>query len=291
MKIASFLLFLFASLSVFAQLPPEVPLYPEGIPNNPVSYPSGEMVADSAINPLSLSSLNRVYSNVSEPTYMLFRATEENNREIGLVIFPGGGLKNVWLDKEGTDIGMWLAHQGISCMVVKYRTNYKDDKGDWGIDFDDYKGAVYQDARTAMLRMKELAPSLHFDPNTLGMMGFSAGGWLAERMVYKYYESDNEWNPAFVALIYHGNNVKQIKKAEDKEKLPPFFMAIAEDDHKLPFKDVYPYLKMVSETVPNSELHVYPSGGHGLGLAYDENAEVSTWKTAFVAWLEKLYDK
>ena len=173
-------------------------------------------------------------------------------------------------------------------MVVKYRTNRKDVKGKWEIDFGVYKGAVYQDARSSMLIMKELADSLDFDKNKIGMMGFSAGGWLAERIVYKYYNGNYDWNPAFVALIYHGNNIKLIKKVKDKEKLPPFFLAIAQNDNKLPFKKVIPYLKTVSAEVKKSELHIYPDGGHGFGLAYDENSPVSTWKNEFVNWIDNL---
>ncbi len=279
----------FITINAFGQLPPEKPLYPGGIKDNPVIHASEEMYVDSLVNPKSVTGLNRVYSYVSEPTYMIFPAYSAKNKNIGLVIFPGGGLKNIWLDKEGTDIALWLSEQGISCMVVKYRTNFKDAKDKWAIDFDDYKGAIYLDARTSIQIMKGLSDSLNIDKNKVGMMGFSAGGWLTERVVYKYYQENYDWKPDFVALIYHGNYVQQIKKAKEKEKLPPFFMAIAENDKKLPYKDVISYLKMVSAEVKNSELHVYPDGGHGFGLAYDETSAVSKWKTDFVNWLDRLY--
>lgn len=275
-------------VKLFSQFPEEKLLYPEGIKDNPVIHPYHETYADSVVDPKSLTGLNRVYSYVSEPTYMIFPADKGKNKGIGLVIFPGGGLKNIWLDKEGTDIAFWLSEQGITCMVVKYRTNRKDPDGDFIIDFDDYEDAVYQDARTSMHIMKEYADSLGFDKSKIGMMGFSAGGWLAERMVYKYYDGDYEWNPEFVALIYHGSNIKLIKDAEDKEKLPPFFMAIAQNDNKLTFEKVLPYLKMVSAEVKDSELHIYPDGGHGFGLAYDEKSGVSQWKFDFVKWIDRI---
>ncbi|WP_163712675.1 alpha/beta hydrolase [Mangrovibacterium lignilyticum] len=287
MKQLTLLCCLLFSIELLAQLPPEHPLYPNGIADNPVSYPEPELFVDSGVPSQSLSGLNRVYRYVTEPGYMLFPANQELNRHLAVVIFPGGGLRNVWLDKEGTDIALWLSQQGITCMVVKYRTNWRDEDDDWIIDFDDYKGAVYQDARTSMLMMKSLADSLDFDVNKVGMMGFSAGGWLAERVTYKYYEGDYEWNPAFVALIYHGNNIKLIRNADNPEKLPPFFMAIAQNDEKLPMNKVIPYLKMVAKEVPHSELWIYPDGHHGFGLAYDEQQEVSNWKKAFVHWVDQ----
>lgn len=289
MRLISLLPCIILSIEIVGQIPQEKPLYPNGLKDNPVTNPFKELFVDSLVHPKSLSGLNRVYSYVSEPTYMIFPANKDSNRNIGLVIFPGGGLKNIWLDKEGTDIALWLSRQGITCMVVKYRTNRKNDKGEWAIDYEDYKGAIYQDARTSMQIMKEFADSLHFDKTKVGMMGFSAGGWLAERMAYKYYNGEYEWNPNFVALIYHGNYIKLIKKVKDKEKLPPFFMAIAENDNKLPYENVLPYLEMVSKEVKDSELHIYPDGGHGFGLAYDETSEVSKWKIEFVEWLDRIY--
>jgi dienelactone hydrolase len=276
-------------VELFSQFPNENLLYPNGIKDNPVIHPYQETYIDSAVHPKSLTGLNRVYSYVSAPTYLIFPAKQENNRGIGLIIFPGGGFKNIWIDKEGTDIALWLSEQGISCMVVKYRTNRKDSDGDWLVDYGDYKGAIYEDARTSMQIMREFADSLNFDKSKIGMMGFSAGGWLTERMVYKYYNGDYDWNPKFVALIYHGNSIKLIKDVKDKEKLPPFFMAVAKNDNKLTFENVLPYLKMVSTEVKNSELHIYPDGGHGFGLAYDETSEVSGWKIDFVKWLDRMY--
>lgn len=289
MKTTALIALIFIAMNAFGQLPHEKPLYPNGIKDNPVVYSVKEMYVDSLVNPKSISGLNRVYSYVSEPTYMLFPANSKNNKHIGVVIFPGGGLKNIWLDKEGTDIALWLSEQGITCMVVKYRTNAKDADDKLVIDFDAYKGAIYQDARTSMQIMKGLSDSLLIDKNRIGMMGFSAGGWLTECMVYKYYQGDYEWNPKFVAFIYYGNNLSLIKKIDDKEKLPPFFMAIAENDNKLPYAKVLPYLKMVSADVKNSELHIYPDGGHGFGLAYDETSAVSKWKVEFVKWLDRIY--
>lgn len=280
---------IFFAANAFGQLPQEKLLYPDGIKDNPIVHPLKEMYVDSLVNPKSISGFNRVYSYVSEPTYMMFPARKDNNKNIGIVIFPGGGFKNVWIDKEGTDIALWLSEQGITCMVVKYRTNRKDSKGKWGININDYVNAIYKDARTSMLTMKELASDLNFDKDKIGMMGFSAGGWLAERMVFKYYKGDYDWNPGFVALIYHGSNIKLIKKAKEKEKLPPFFMAIARNDKKMPLEEVLPYLKMISTDVKDSELHIYPDGDHGFGLAYDENTAVSEWKNDFVKWLDSLY--
>lgn len=120
------------------------------------------------------------------------------------------------------------------------------------------------------------------------MMGFSAGGWLAEHVAFKYYQENCEWYPDFVALVYYGSHEKRIKKIKDPKNLPPFFMAIARDDYRLGVRRVMPYLSRVALDVPQSELHVYRDGEHGFGLAYDETRSVSAWKYAFLNWVECL---
>ncbi|MFO7656168.1 MAG: hypothetical protein R6W78_03810, partial [Bacteroidales bacterium] len=59
------------------------------------------------------------------------------------LVSAGNGLKNIWIDKEGTDIALWLNEQGITCMVVKYRTNHKDDTA-WKNEFVKWLGYLYK---------------------------------------------------------------------------------------------------------------------------------------------------
>ncbi|SHG27078.1 Acetyl esterase/lipase [Flavobacterium fluvii] len=278
---------------LLAQTNPETPLYPNGIEKNPISHPNPETVVDSVINPLSLSHKNRVISNISIPTYQLFPASETNNKHIGVVILPGGGFTTNWVDKEGTDLAIWLSGQGINCMVVKYRTNRKDQKGEMIIPMDDYKGAVYQDVRAGILKMKELAKSLKIDSDKIGILGFSAGGWLSGNIAIKSTESKEpvNWKPAFVGLIYYGNTLSNIKKIDNLAALPPVFMAIARDDKKMPMKEIIPGLAAVAAEVNHSELHIYSQGDHGFGLGYDKGHSVSQWKDSFYSWLLDIYNK
>jgi len=279
---------------LLAQTNPEMPLYPNGIEKNPVSHPNPEKVVDSVINPLSLSHKNRVISNISIPTYQVFPASESNNKHIGVVIYPGGGFTTNWVDKEGTDLAIWLAGQGINCIVVKYRTNRKDEKGEMIIPMDDYKDAIYMDTKSGILKMKELAPSLKIDKDKIGILGFSAGGWLSEKIVIKATESKEtvEWKPAFAGFIYNGNKLlANIKKIDNASALPPIFVAIARDDKKIPMKEVIPGLATVVAEVNKSELHIYNKGDHGFGLGYDKGHSVNQWKDSFYSWLLDIYNK
>lgn len=284
---------LFTFSQLVSQINPERLLFEKGTQFNPVSHPKNETVVDSVISPLSVSHSNRVISNISTPTYILYPASASNNKHIAVVIFPGGGLVNNWIDKEGIDLAIWLSSKGINCMVVKYRTNRKDEKGNFIIPINDYKGAIYHDARASILKMKTLSDSLNIDKDKIGIMGFSAGGWLSERTIFKALdaEANVDWKPAFVGLIYHGDKLKAFKNIKNKTALPPFFMAVARDDKKLPVRDVIPFLSAIVTEVDKSELHIYSKGNHGFGLAYENGHSVELWKNSFFNWLLDIYNK
>lgn len=273
----------------FGQATREIPLYVNELKNNPIKHEAKETCGDSLVNPKSISKLNRVYSNISTPTYMLYPAADSNNKHIGVVILPGGGLVTNWLDKEGTDLALWLSGKGINCLVLKYRTNKKDKNGEFIIPMNDYKGAIYEDARTSLMRLRQLADSFNIDKDKIGIMGFSAGGWLSERMAFKYVNDTFDWKPNFVGLIYHGGAVKSIKKIKNKKLLPPFFMAISRDDKKIPIGKIIPFLAMVVSEVDKSELHIYSKGVHGFGLAYNNGYSVELWKDSYYRWLLDIF--
>ncbi|MBN1927040.1 MAG: hypothetical protein JW798_14500 [Prolixibacteraceae bacterium] len=288
MKLLVLLSFLFVVSISYGQYD-EFPLYPEGLENNPISYDVEESYVDSVVAPGALSGKNRVYSYVSNPTYMLFPASEAENKHIGLVIAPGGGLRNVWLDKEGIDIALWLSQKGISCMVLKYRVNHRDEKGKFKYKSDDYKEVADQDAKQAVTLMRSMAGNMDFDPDKVGMIGFSAGGWLTERITVKKVDGIGnmkpDWMPDFAGLIYFKNEAKYLKNKKNLKDLPPIFMAVARDDYRLGVLNDLDYFTKLILDVEKSELHIYNSGGHGFGISNDKGISVATWIDSFYNWM------
>ena len=286
-----FFVFILVKTSIASgQIPEEKLLYPDGIKDNPIIHKNSESFVDSMVNPKSLSGKNRVYSFISIPTYFLYPGSASNNKHIGVVIYPGGGLVNNWIDKEGNDLAIWLSQKGISCLVLKYRTNEKNVKGEFLIPLSTYQDAVLKDAQTAIITLKSFSDKLLFDKNKVGIVGFSAGGWISEKLVFKSTEGTYDWTPSFVGLIYHGNNIGAFQKFKKKDKLPPFFMATARNDRKLPIKTVIPYLAAIASDVNKSELHIYSKGDHGFGMAYNNGLSVDLWKESFYRWLLDIYE-
>jgi len=95
----SVLIFLSGIVNVTAQLPKEEPLWPDGIPGNPFEYKEEKLTVNEFLES-SLSQSNRVFSFVSVPTYIIHKAAEGTANGVAMVICPGGGFRDVWIDRE-----------------------------------------------------------------------------------------------------------------------------------------------------------------------------------------------
>jgi len=99
------------------KLPEELLLWEETSPQRSIQYESGEKTRSETPPDKSPSGLNRVFSYVDSPTYSIHRP--ENPNGVGLVICPGGGYRDVWLDREGHDLGILLKEHNITSRVLK----------------------------------------------------------------------------------------------------------------------------------------------------------------------------
>jgi len=79
---------IFLSSVVQSQSPEELPLWSEGIQDNPVTY-TREKLRNEKPNAASPSQKNRVFSQVSIPTYKLYRPEAGNVNGLAVVICPG----------------------------------------------------------------------------------------------------------------------------------------------------------------------------------------------------------
>ena len=275
------------------------PLYPDHPVRDIFRKLGPERMRIEEQSPDSHSKNRRVFSQVSEPVYKMVPAEKSTNTGIGIVLFPGGGFVDIWLDKEGTDIAQWLSKQGITSMIVKYST-LRDADGRDIMPRKIYQDALKQDTARAMIIMRELGPRLGVDPDKTGMMGFSAG---AEAIHWHLFDKKKgggccvvnmTTRPAFAAFIYGaGFGDKQANPSlallDDPENLPPVFMATARNDEYVDFSR-YNYLRFfynIIAAVPGSELHIYGEGRHGFALD-KRGYSVSTWLDTFYLWLHDI---
>lgn len=276
----------------FAQQPKEYPLWPNGIPNNPVHY-AQEKVRTADVNESSLSQMNRVFSCVSSPAYVIHKADNGKANGVGIVICPGGGFRDVWFDREGNDFALWLAKKGITSLVLKYRTYNADEEG-FKLKRETYNPEVYADARQAINILREKASELGIDKNKIGIGGFSAGGALSLMAALDLFEDDipdyaqfsQDTHPDFACLVYPGIRDNFYDAIAKSHNIPPMFMVNGREDNKTPASRCVKLYEVLADKNVPAELHIYSKGNHGFDSGIGRGYGVSTWQDSFIAWLK-----
>jgi acetyl esterase/lipase len=215
--------------------------------------------------------------------------------QTAVIICPGGGHRILAYDLEGTEVARWLANQGITGIVLKYRVPARDPANK--------SKAAVQDAQRAIRWVRSQSESLGIAPDRIGIMGFSAGGEVAARATLladedHYLKADAAVDPIdqasakpnFAALIYPAYLVsKDQSKLVDELKptatTPPVFMVHAWNDNITPLSSLYLAAELKKAKVP-CELHMYAAGGHGYGLRHVDGVPVTDWPGPFGQWLK-----
>lgn len=235
--------------------------------------------------------------NVSKPTLTLMRPPKDKDTGASVVIFPGGAYHILAWDLEGIEVAEWLNSIGVTAAVVKYRVPRRAGR--------EKHAAPLQDAQRAFGWLRSRAAEFGLDPRRMGVLGFSAGGHLAatlcssaDQRTYEQIDDADKTScrPDFAILIYPG--YLTVKEEGDKlapdlrvtTNTPPTFLVMTQDDGVRVENALFYYLALQQAKVP-SELHLYPTGGHGYGLRPTEHA-VTTWPARAADWMRsrKLLD-
>ena len=275
-----------------AMLPPELPLW-DGSPAHAFPNDDQEQVRSYDAAPgLPPSGRNRVFSSVSLPTYSIHRPKNPNG--VGVVICPGGGFKDVWIDREGHDLAIRLKSHGVTCLVLKYRTRPTDLNGPnaWW----DYQRAVRSDGWQAIRILRAQAEDIGLKSGRIGICGFSAGGHLAISCSLgseaKQPTDQVSSRPDFAGLFYPGipEDVSEMIAAYTDSKggtsdICPIFIINARVDELTPVDKCLDFYTMLLKVGVKAELHVYSKGSHGFDLGTGRGKSLAIWPRSFVAWL------
>lgn len=233
--------------------------------------------------------------NVSRPTLTPFFPPAGKGNGTAVVIAPGGGFMMLSMSSEGWDVARWLASQGITAFVLKYRLTptpsdlpgtmnamrqklFSGDEVARAAVFSQGMRLATDDAKQALRLVRANAGKWKIDPGKIGFMGFSAGAITTLALVS---ESDPAAMPAFVAPIYGPLSAPTVPLPA---KLPPLWTSMAADDPIFGKSD----LGLVSAwkaTGASVELHLYAKGGHGYGYAGVPGTTTVHWPEQFLAWL------
>jgi len=249
------------------------------------------------------------YTNISVPRLIVHRPDHPNG--IAILVISGGGYAHLEAGKESTPAANWLQSEGITAFELIYRL-----PGEGWANAD----VPFEDGQRAMRIIRSLSKKYGYDPHGIGIMGFSAGGHLAGMTATMF---DNPFyapadkidrispRPDFAALLYpvitmlppydHTHSEKEIigkypdRNAQKQfsvqlnvnQRTPPTFLAQAEDDPISNVENSRLMYTALQDHQIQSEIHLFPTGGHGWGMGAPGSPE-QEWPKYFKTWLKNL---
>ena len=258
--------------------------------------------------------MTEIFELWEKGTTMTYYKPDEKKSRGAVVIFPGGGY---WgrAEHEGKSYAEFLNKNGISAFVVDYRVH------------PDRFPLPLLDARRAVRYVRYFADKFGIDKDKIAVMGSSAGGHLAS-MLCTYRQPiegegvdsiDNEdFCPDKQILCYpvinlydekithigsgdaligdqlqNGGNVEMRKMLSANliadEKTPDAFIWHTFSDEAVNVQNTLQYAIRLKEVGVGAEVHIYPEGRHGLGLANEGNrcnSHVALWGDALISWIK-----
>ena len=230
---------------------------------------------------------------------------DEIKSDAAVVVFPGGGYA-MRAPYEGEDYAIFLAENGITAFVCDYRVS-------------PHRFPIpLLDARRAVRWVRYNAEKYGLDKEKICVMGSSAGGHLAA-FVSTYtnpidFEGADDIDkecarPNAQILCYpvikllgkgiahlgSGANLLGDKQAELGEEMSPDLIADEGtpkafiwhtfDDGGVNVINSLDYARTLRKLNIDVEMHIYPNGPHGLGLA-ENNPHVSDWSKRLIEWFK-----
>ena len=222
-----------------------------------------------------------IIANVVTPTLTMFLPEKSKATGTGIIIAPGGACVRLAMDLEGNEVARWLQEKGIAAFVLKYRLQEKKGEGiPSDLNMDEACKYGIADGIQAMNVVRQHAREWGVWPNRIGFMGFSAGAMVTSGVLL---QPDAAARPSFAAPIYGGpfGDMPAIPA-----KLPPIFMAWAQDD-ELVLEPVVKFYGALKAAGNKPEVHLYAAGKHGFGMK-KQGTTSDYWIDEFYFWLQSL---
>ncbi len=192
-----------------------------------------------------------------------------------LLVCPGGAYEYVSAVNEGKNVAAFMNAHGMAVAVLDYRLPNGHDE------------IPLMDAQAALRFVRDNAAKWGIAPDSIGVMGFSAGGHLAASLLC-YPEADCKAN--FGVLIYpvlsmedgvtHAKTKRMLLGTEPAAEkvaywtlknavsaaVPPTLIIACQDDKAVPIRNSLEFYQALTDQKVPAELLILPTGGHGWGF-------------------------
>jgi acetyl esterase/lipase len=251
-------------------------LWPNGAPGS-----EGKTAAESVrLTPEG----EHVISSVHQPSITAYLPPKETATGAAVIVAPGGGHSELWMDHEGYNVAKWLGAHGVAGFVLKYRLAREKDST-YTVE-----GEALADIQRAIRLVRSKSSEWGVNPARIGVIGFSAGGEVAALAATRYHtdsigtdeierQSDK---PSFQALVYPAipRDMKLSKET------PPAFLACGENDRQNISQGLPELYLALKRAGASAELHVFSDVGHGFGLRERTRGPVAGWISRFYEWMD-----
>jgi acetyl esterase/lipase len=239
-------------------------------------------------------------SYVTRPTMTIIRPRVGNTGATILVV-PGGGFRAVAKDLEGTEICNWVIRQGMTCAMLKYRVPQvwlsKNGTGQRPKTL-----LALEDGQRAMRLLRQRASIYGIDPNKIGVLGFSAGAYIAAEMsnteerTYPLTDAADRLSPVpnFAIIAYTARMLDNSKGKNSLElqpwvkispRAPPTLIIHAMNDPIDNIRHPMAYALALTEAGVPVDMRIYAKGGHAFGMRPTSDPITTEWPGQVKQWL------
>ncbi|MBM3760184.1 MAG: alpha/beta hydrolase [Acidobacteria bacterium] len=266
-----------------------MPLYPEGSP-----FVNADKVKIPEVYNMSQAVPGRISSIVSihNPSIEIHTVERGINTGAVIILAAGGGHRTLNVGGESADFVSYFYNFGINTVILRNRLRS---------DGYEPRTDAVNDALQAIRMVRAYAKEFSFDPNKIGILGFSAGAELSAPAAVQFAEFDAKnasgpfggisSRPDFVGMIYPGPSpFAQGRVAPGiPANVPPAFLACpGSGDRVHAIWAMEYYNAMLMKGVPNIEMHLYGNGVHGGALTDRKGIPMGTWQLRFMDWFRDL---
>lgn len=280
----------------------QVPLWPASVP---LAKPDSGDHPEATGNGSPLVGGRKWYwaSYITRPTMTIYKP-KGRNTGAAMLVLPGGGFYAVATDLEGTEICDWVVQQGITCVMLKYRTPQV-----WPKENGEQKRPKVlmglEDAQRAMGLLRQHASTYGIDPHKIGAIGFSAGAYLVANMSntearsYPVTDAADRQSPRpdFAVIAYTARMLDDSKGRNSLElqpwvqispKAPPTLIIHAMDDPIDDVRQPMAYALALNDAGVPVDLRLYARGGHAFGMRPTADPVTREWPGQLQQWLHNL---
>jgi acetyl esterase/lipase len=278
----------------------QIPIWPNGAPDmEGITQPAESVELTRAPDVVAGRPYTVVY-DVTTPTMTVFPPKGKNSGA-SMVVFPGGGFKLLAMDLEGTEVCDWMTAKGITCVLLKYRvpkSNHYWDK-ECRCHITPKVPRALQDAQRTIRLVRARAKDLNLDPNRIGVIGFSAGGYLVAQTsnifepTYKLVDDADKLSsrPDFAVALYPGHLCRSGATLDPgihvTKQTPATFLLQAWDDPVDDICNSTVYARALDDAGVQAEVHLFAKGRHAFGLRSTQHP-VAMWPSLVEKWLKEI---